>query len=236
MARARLKRIGERISKDAKRVGRWVKGNLPSSRRKLLVIGGALVLVMGAAIASLVHFRHATPSAAVRAAMQRQMGDRQFAAGNRMGGLRAYERALALEPKSDDRMIANLVGCYGVHNEQPVAATLIVRYRLTAAAGPLELLTHSGARGARWGAVHTLDKLGLSRPSEYVDAWVSDLKAPQCDVRRSAVEKLGAHGDRKVVAALRAAKRRDKQETPWYRKSCLGSRPARAERQILARG
>lgn len=161
-------------------------------------------------------------------------GKALFDAGQRRGGIRAYERALALDPGSaDGAVVEDLLACFG-RPEQPRAERLIARHRLARAAGGLERLARDGRHPVRWGAVRTLERLGKADRNDYVRAWILDLEAPDCEVRRNAADKLGASGDRQALARLRAARKREEAE-PWYRPSCLGGRAERAEKRILAR-
>ena len=158
-----------------------------------------------------------------------------FDAGKRRAGVRAHGRALALDAGSaDGGMVEDLLACFG-HGEQGRAEALIARHRLTRAADGLEKLARNQRYSVRWGAVRTLDKVGKVDKADYVQAWMLDLDSPDCDVRRHAADKLGESGDRKALAKLRAAKKREDGETPWYRSACLGDRAERAEKRILAR-
>jgi len=158
-----------------------------------------------------------------------------FDAGKRRGGLRAYGRALALDPGSaDGTMVEDLLACFG-HGEQRRAEALIVRYRLARAADGLTKLARTKRHPVRWGALRTLEKLGKADKADYVQAWMLDLDSPDCDVRRRAADKLGESGDRHALAKLRAVKKKEDGETPWYRSACLGDRAEKAEKRILAR-
>jgi eukaryotic-like serine/threonine-protein kinase len=169
------------------------------------------------------------------ARLQAELGRAWFKRGNRSAGVRAYGRALALDSGAGGRQLAtDLASCYG-HREQKSAEALIGRYRLVAAEPRLEELARSKHHSVRWGAVRTLEKLGRASKVEYVQAWILDLDAPECDVRRQAAAKLGEAGDRRALAKLRAVKKQEEEETPWYRSRCLGDRADQAEQRILAR-
>ncbi len=165
----------------------------------------------------------------------RTYGKALFEAGKRRAGVRAYERALGLDAGSADRtVVEDLLACYG-RPEQPRAEKLIGRYRLTRAADGLGKLARSRRYPVRWGAVRTLERIGKAEKADYVQAWMLDLDSPDCDVRRHAADKLGETGDRHALAKLRVAKKKEDQETPWYRSACLGDRAEKAEKRILAR-
>jgi serine/threonine-protein kinase len=158
-----------------------------------------------------------------------------FDAGKRRAGVRAHGRALALDAGSaDGGMVEDLLACFG-HGEQGRAEALIVRYRLTRAAEGLGRLAQSKRQPVRWGAVRTLEKIGKGDRAVLVRAWMLDLDSPDCDVRRRAADRLGESGDRHALAKLRAVKKKEDRETPWYRSACLGDRAERAEKRILAR-
>jgi HEAT repeat protein len=99
----------------------------------------------------------------------------------------------------------------------------------------LETLTRSRAYGVRWAAVRTLDRLGRGTKRNWETAYVLDLDSPRCEVRRTAVEKLGAIGTRRTVSALREARAEDEKTGGWFRSRCLGDRLDDAEQKILAR-
>ena len=91
----------------------------------------------------------------------------------------------------------------------------------------LERLTDDGDYRVRWGAMSTLEKLGKTSKYDYRRALTADLDSPQCDVRRKATERLGELGDQHAIPSLRIAKKKDHDSTPWYKATCLGSRPTR---------
>ncbi len=162
-------------------------------------------------------------------------GKALFDAGKRRGALRAFGRALAIDAGSADRgMVDDLLACFG-RAEQQRAEALIVRHRITRASDGLARLALSKRQPVRAGAVRTLQKLGKADRSLLVHAWILDLDSPDCEVRRRAADRLGESGDRRALAKLRAVKKKEDQETPWYRSACLGERAERAEKRILAR-
>jgi len=165
----------------------------------------------------------------------RELGHAEFAAGRRARALASYGRALALDAGSaDDRLVENAVASFG-RREQPRAEALIAKHKLVAAAKGLEPLSRSPRHSVRWGAVRTLQKLGKDSRSVYVNAYVADLSASDCDVRRHAMEKLAQVGDRSALSAIRRAKAADEKTGGWFRGSCLGDREAATEKAILAR-
>lgn len=167
--------------------------------------------------------------------VQRDLGHAEWRAGRRAAALAAYERALKLHlGAADDELVRNVVACFG-HKEQPKAEALVKRFRLAQAENGLEKLAGSKRYAVRWGAVRTLDAIGKASRTDWVNAYVADLDSADCDVRRRAVEKLGAIGDRGALAALRKADKADAKTGGWFRSGCLGDRPERAEKQILAR-
>lgn len=165
--------------------------------------------------------------------LQRDLGVAQFEAGNRSAGLRAYDRALVLEKDAPDRMLANLVECYG-KKEQPQAQAIIARHKLTQIESRLDDLTKSKVWRVRTGAIATLEKLGKASRSDYLNLWAADLQHPECEVRQFAVTKLGELGDKRALAAIRAARKQEDETTPWFSFKCLGGRAEEAEKKILA--
>jgi tetratricopeptide (TPR) repeat protein len=230
----------------AKASGQWAKRN----RRPLAWIGGGILVVGVLALASMKFHPHAPGSKASLAdatkrakrepkawQAQRDLGHSQFAAGQHAQALKSYERALKLNAEAaDGRMVDNLAKCYRTP-EQAEAESLIVQYKMDAAKD-LEGLSRDKAYATRWAALDTLDKLGKVKRADLLQAWHRDLEDPAatCDARRRAVEMIGDYDSGKdVVAQLRAAKKKDQAQTPWYKRSCLGSRTDDAEKKILAR-
>ncbi len=170
------------------------------------------------------------------ATSQVALGHAYFMKDQKRAGLRAYERALALDEKSaDDQMLKNLVSCFGYKVEQPEAAVLIVRHKLAGVEPHLDDLAKHERYLVRWGAINTLEKLGKDQRVDHVAALKLDLAEKDCKIRRRAVEELGKIGDRRSLDAIRAAKKKDDDDTSWYESSCLGDRAKNAEKQILAR-
>lgn len=168
-------------------------------------------------------------------AQWRALGHAEFAKGHVLAALKAYDRALSLDHAAvDEPMRTNLAAAY-YGKAQPAAQELIVRYKLVDLTPRLERLTDDGDSRVRWGAMSTLEKLGKTSKYDYRRALTADLESPQCEVRRKAIERLGELGDQHAIPTLRLAKKKDHDATPWYKATCLGSRPDKAEKQILTK-
>ena len=166
---------------------------------------------------------------------RRTLGHQLWTHRKRHAAVLAYSRALAIDRSvADDEMVSNLVASFG-GRDQELAESLLWKNKLTAAQLRLEPLVKSPRRKVRWGAVHTLDKLEKGTKANWETAYILDLDAKDCDVRRNAVEKLGAIGTKRAVTALRAAKADDEKTGGWFRSRCLGDRLEDAEQKILAR-
>lgn len=165
----------------------------------------------------------------------RTLGHAEFAKGHAVAAIKAYDRALSLDPTAaDEQLRTNVVAAfYG--KAQPAAQELVVRYKLVELTPRLERLTDDGDYRVRWGAMAALEKLGKTSKYDYRRALTADLESPQCEVRRKAAERLGELGDEHAIPSLRLAKKKDHDATPWYKASCLGSRPDKAEKQILTK-
>ncbi len=169
------------------------------------------------------------------ASVQRDLGHKLWDARRRHKAMAAYARALALDRSvADDRMISNLVAAFGT-SEQREAEALLWQNERVAAAKPLEPLVHSKRHAVRWGAVHTLDRLHKGTRANWETAYILDLDARECELRRQAVDTLGALGPKRALAALRAATQDDETPGGWFRPRCLGDRLDSAEQRILAR-
>jgi tetratricopeptide (TPR) repeat protein len=168
------------------------------------------------------------------ASVQVELGHVYFEAGQRVAALKAYDKALQLDrDAATRRMLENLVSCYGSRQMGPAGA-IITRYKLEDSEDELRALISNRKRPVRHGVLSTLDGLGKARRDDFLTVYMLDLASTDCDVRRVAVEKLGRLGDRRALAAIRTANRKDEANTPWYALSCLGSRPENAEKAILA--
>ncbi len=149
--------------------------------------------------------------------------------------LLSYARALDIDKgAADGDMVQNLVASFGTR-DQELAETLIWKNKLVGAEAGLQHLVKSQRRKVRWGAVHTLDKLEKGTRANWETAYILDLDAADCDVRRNAVEKLGAIGTKRAVTALRSARGDDEKTGGWFKSRCLGDRLDDAEQKILAR-
>jgi HEAT repeat protein len=147
----------------------------------------------------------------------------------------SYAMALSIDSKATtDKMIDNLVACFGIAC-QPESMELIGKRKLVEAEDGLRKLSRDSRYAVRTGAVGTLEKIGKAQKSDWIVLWMHDLKEENCDVRRNAVEKLGEFGDKSVIAAIKAAAKKDSDSTAWYQASCLGSRSEDAEKKIVAR-
>jgi hypothetical protein len=167
--------------------------------------------------------------------VQRDLGHALWSSHRRHRAVTAYARALALNPGvADEKMTTNLVASFGT-KDQREAEALIWKHKLLGAERGLESLVRSKRPAVRWGAVHTLDRLGKGTRSNWETGYVLDLESADCDVRRRAVDKLGTIGTQRAVSALRAAKVQDEKTGGWFRSRCLGDRLDDAEHKILAR-
>lgn len=166
---------------------------------------------------------------------QRDLGHARFAAKKRAAGIAAYRQALALDAgAADDRMVKNLVACFGTP-QQEAAEAVIWKNKLVGAQAGLEPLVSSRRPSVRWGAVQTLDRLKKGTKANWETAYILDLDSPTCEVRRRAVDKLGEMGTQRSLKALRGAKAEDEKTGGWFSSRCLGDRLEAAEKQILAR-
>jgi len=165
-----------------------------------------------------------------------ELGHAEFAAGRPTAALKAYDKAVSLDRSIvDEKLLANLGTYYYNPKLQPAAADFVIRHKLVDAAGRLERMTDHDDYAVRWAALETLEKLGKASKFTYRRALVADLEEAQCDVRRKATDKLGELGDPRAIENLRQAKKKDRESTPWYKATCLGSRPDKAEKLILAK-
>ncbi len=169
------------------------------------------------------------------AGAHRALGHVLWEKRKRHAALLSYARALGIDKGAADAdMIQNLVASFGTR-DQDLAEALIWKNKLVGAADGLDKLVKSPRRKVRWGAVHTLDKLEKGTRGNWETAYILDLDASDCDVRRNAVEKLGAIGTKRAVTALRAARADDEKTGGWFKSRCLGDRLEDAEQKILAR-
>jgi hypothetical protein len=207
------------------------------------VVGGAYVAKEGAPELDIELFAPKTVAearAAVRehpadAGNHRALGHQLWASRKRHAALLSYGRALALDKGiADDELVSNLVASFG-GRDQELAEALIWKNTLVGAQPGLERLVKSPKRKVRWGAVHTLDKLEKGTKANWETAYILDLDAKECEVRRNAVEKLGAIGTKRSVAAIRSARSEDEKTGGWFRSRCLGDRLDDSEKRILAR-
>lgn len=232
----RAKELGRRAVSGVRRRP-WVSG---------IVAFAAIALVSGVFLHARIQrmFARSAPSVADlqkdattsnSAEKWRAFGHAEFAKGHAVAALKAYDRALSLDrTAADEQMRTNVVAAY-YGKAQPAAQELVVRYNWVDLTPRLERLTDDSDSKVRWGAMSTLEKLGKTSKYDYRRALTADLASPDCEVRRKATERLGELGDQHAIPSLRLAKKRDHDSTPWYKASCLGSRPDKAEKQILAK-
>jgi hypothetical protein len=232
----RAKELGKRAVAGVRRRP-WVSG---------FVALAAIVLVSGVLMRDRIQHMFAGPAPTVADLQKdatttsspeqwRTLGHAEFAKGHVIAALKAYDRALSIDPKAvDEQMRTNVVAAY-YGKAQPAAQDFVVRHKMVDVSPRLERLTDDGDSKVRWAAMSTLEKLGKTSKYDYRRALTADLDSSQCEVRRKAVERLGELGDQHAIPTLRLAKKKDHDSTPWYKASCLGSRPDKAEKQILAK-
>jgi tetratricopeptide (TPR) repeat protein len=169
------------------------------------------------------------------AKFQVDLGHAYFEAGKRGLALKAYDRALGIDPSLASQRIAdNLLSCFG-QKEQAAAQAIIAMYAVNQAEDGLRKLTGEKQWALRNGALDTLQKLHKAQREDHVRVLALDLQHPECDVRREAVERLGKIGGTEELKMIRAAKKKDDDQTPWYAPVCLGERALKAQSSILAR-
>jgi len=169
------------------------------------------------------------------AAAHVRLGRGLFAENLRAAGLKAYDRALTLDPElADEAVLQDLVSCYG-RKEQSRAHAILVKHKLVRAERYLDDLAKNSRWLVRTGAVQTLEKLGKATRDDYLNLWLTDLRTvKECKVRQYAVEKLGELGDKRALDAIREARKVEDETTPWFTAKCLGDRAGNAEKKILA--
>lgn len=151
------------------------------------------------------------------------LGHALFAAGKRDRALRFYTKALELDVSvQDSQLVNNLLKSFGSKN-QDRAARLIGKHKITDAKEGLRNHLRHKRRLVRTKALKTLAQLGKVSRSDRVGYYLLDLRAKDCAVRIRAVTQLGNLGDKKAIPAMQEAKQKDKDETPWYKSSCLGN-------------
>lgn len=237
-----------RMAERARRLGGWLR------RRPVLSAGIGAAVVLAAAAGAYVSVEGVpevdvelfTPMtvADARAAVRehpadpgahRELGHVLWSKGKRHAAVLSYGRALALDKGSaDGEMVAHLLASFG-GKDQDLAEALIWKNQLRGAQDGLEALVKSPRRKVRWGAVQTLDKLEKGTRANWETAYILDLDSPDCGVRRTAVDKLGAIGTKRAVTALRATRADDEKTGGWFQSRCLGDRLDDAEQKILAR-
>lgn len=150
------------------------------------------------------------------------LGHALFSSGKRNSALQSYEKALELDPGiADAKLARNLAESIGTES-QSQAANLIVKHKITDAEKDLRKQLSNKRRSVRVLALQTLTKLGKATREDRVDFYLQDLRTKNCKTQRTAVKNLRSLGDKRAIAALQEADRRDKEATPWYQSSCLG--------------
>jgi hypothetical protein len=199
---------------------------------------GAVALIAGASTYvkhyGLPQWRPALPQGiAILQPSQVELAHRAFEAGKKAEAIRAYDTALTKDPSCvDEKMVSHLLDAFGT-KEQHLAAAVIMRHNLTQAENGLEVLANHPRYGVRWTAVRTLERLGKAGRTDFVNAWMQDLKEPKCEVRQVAMEKLGKAGDRRALGAIRAARKEDEAHRGFLGLGgCLGGRPDEAEKRL----
>lgn len=235
-----------------------LRSRIGQLRRKPLWIAGlaaAVLVVAAGAYLAIAGAPHWTPVMAIRDQLVKptiaelvertkrdptdggshlQLGHAWFEAKKRGPAVREYERALVQDRKfADEQLLANLVSCFGTP-EQGDAASVITRFKLVEIEPKLDDLATDARYNVRWGALQTLEKLGKASRSDFVNAWIRDLDSQKCELRQAAVEHLGNEGDKRALAAIRKAKKKDQENRGWFGTTCLGGRPDEAERKLLA--
>lgn len=235
-----------RLADGARHVRTWVRGHKLAAG--LAATGVVLAVAGGLAFAfdalpeldlgspqTLAEARAEATAHPKDAVAQRELGHALFGAKRRTAGVAAYRHALQLDAGvADGKMIDNLVASFGT-KDQEAAEAVIWKNALVDAQPKLEPLVRSRSYGVRWGAVQTLDRLHKGTMGNWETAYILDLEASSCDVKRRAVAKLGNIGTQRAVKALRAAKAGDEKTDGWFSSPCLGDRLEDAEKQILAR-
>lgn len=135
------------------------------AKKRPAVVGGVALGVVALLLGSVAFVRHARggglfapPTASelakeakdepTNAQARVQLGDALFAAGKTAQGIKAYDRALTIDPSAvTDTMVENLVDCFG-HADQGEAASVITRHKLTQATQATQTGSKS-SRGAR---------------------------------------------------------------------------------------
>ncbi len=233
-----------RIEASARRAWEWAR------RRRLAVslVAAAVLLVAGVGVAyeidalpdvfgpkTIADARQKARAHPTDAVAQRDLGHLLWSSRRRHAAVSAYGRALSIDPAcADEKTAENLVAAFGTR-EQATAEAVIWKHKVVGAQKGLESLVRSRRHSVRWAAVHTLDKLEKGTKANWETAYILDLDSRDCDTRRRAVEKLGAIGSRRSVAALRSAKAEDAKTGGWFHQRCLGDRLEDAEQKILAR-
>src|SRR4051812_45317250 len=165
--------------------------------------------------------KHRAAAEPKNAELQRELAHGYFAAGKRQTALKTYEIALALDKAvADDTLVHDLAACFG-KPERGTALRLLGQYKVTAAETTLLPLTKDKHRSARWEAVHTLEKMGRAGRIDYKWLFEQDLASSDCGTKKRSVSGLIKIGDKSTLAAIRAAVKKDKEDTSFFSSACL---------------
>jgi HEAT repeat protein len=166
------------------------------------------------------------------AEVQRELAHAYFAAGKRSTALKTYEKALALDKSiADDTLVGDLAACFD-KPERGTALRLLGQYKVVAAESALVPLTKDKNRSARWEAVRTLEKMGRAGRIDYQWLFEQDLSNPDCATRKRAVSGLIKIGDKSSLAPIRAAVKKDDENTSFFSSACLEELGEEAEKKL----
>ncbi len=157
-----------------------------------------------AAIEELLKVRARKPESAQ---VHYQLGEAYLQAERRRAAVKAYQRAMELEPAfgKDNPFLRRLVGLLAFGEAAEDASRLLIQVGDPAL--PLvEEVLESRRYGLRWNAARTLERMG-KRP-DYVRLYILDLQYEDCSSRKRAAQRLGELGDRRAIPALLEAQRR----------------------------
>jgi hypothetical protein len=166
------------------------------------------------------------------AELQRDLAHAYFAAGKRQTALKTYEIALALDKSvADDTLIKDLASCFD-KAERSTALRLLGQYKVVAAETTVLPLTKDKHRSARWEAVRTLEKMGRAGRIDYKWLFEKDLSSADCATKKRSVDGLIKIGDKSSLAAIRAAVKKDDEDTSFFSSACLEELGEEAEKKL----
>jgi serine/threonine protein kinase len=152
---------------------------------------------------------------------QMVLGHAQASAQRSILALAAYERAVALEPKlADDKLMRTNVELMlakpapGVVDAAVEFLGTLAKAGQRAAADQLvDLASSSKSARRRHTALRVADEVGLGDRVDRLGSYVLDLdQGETCPIRREAIGKLRALGDKKAIPHLRSARKRIRTE------------------------